>query len=840
MKKRIVSALLVVLLLIASLPALTAEAKWGTEVTDTAVYEQIIAQVAREENPYIAGRLRLLFYGDASANIYYIGQKFPGSSKYQSLTDGEVGEKISFNGAQCWAYAEYCFYKFFGTTQYVNADFVKTHQSEKLSASNLKKVLADARCGAHLRVGNTHSVCFVCENEDKTGFYYLDAIGSSSAYHVYLHYDTYQSFCDTYSSKTIQYLMLPKTYPVCDEAGDQLTIVNAKIPINVQKGKGFDVIGTTFISDCAIRSIRFSVADTAGTEQFSATISPNCPAYRVNKIADDKYFPFSKLAAGDYFYRIAAEDEKGQKAEAERAFTVTSAAASYQTENFYAYTVTLFDAPRYYDVTEAVDCYSYPGISSNALTLSAGTVLCADAFHTDVDETVWVRANGRWVREKELAAHEHSLSETGLCTKAGCGFDATGAVTALPKTTCVALSAATVYSRPYETESTVKKTFALLDPVVVTGQVTNVRGETWVRTDAGFLPAEKLGAVTSLSVVEPPLCTSYPLGGTFDPDGMRVQAVTADGSFDLPTDRLSFTYRFNKAGTAAVTVGYGSRTVSVSVTVLPAAGEEVWLVNTAMKVRSGPDTSYEQVASLAVGTQITVTAITKTDTYLWGLTENGWVAMTVLASGKEYCTYQSGHLFEVCYDANGGDGSIEPTKKASVSDVTITTEKPVREGYLFLGWATEKDAAKPLCRGGEVCSVNASFTLYAVWQAPDYAIADGQMLGILPGTRAGDFLASFGAPFTVVDQGGAAVRADAAVATGMVLRADRDYVLLVAGDVNGDGEASADDLTTLARHIGKIEAIEAYLLSCDLDATGEVGADDLTSLARHVAGIESL
>ena len=60
------------------------------------------------------------------------------------------------------------------------------------------------------------------------------------------------------------------------------------------------------------------------------------------------------------------------------------------------------------------------------------------------------------------------------------------------------------------------------------------------------------------------------------------------------------------------------------------------------------------------------------------------------------------------------------------------------------------------------------------------------------------------------------------------------------GDVNGDGEVGADDLTALARHVGKIELItdEKRLRCCDLDGVEGVGADDLTKLARIVAQIE--
>ena len=59
------------------------------------------------------------------------------------------------------------------------------------------------------------------------------------------------------------------------------------------------------------------------------------------------------------------------------------------------------------------------------------------------------------------------------------------------------------------------------------------------------------------------------------------------------------------------------------------------------------------------------------------------------------------------------------------------------------------------------------------------------------------------------------------------------------GDVNGDNEISADDLTLLSRFVAGIEPIpsDAVRAACDVTGEGEVTADDLTKLSRKVAGI---
>ena len=61
----------------------------------------------------------------------------------------------------------------------------------------------------------------------------------------------------------------------------------------------------------------------------------------------------------------------------------------------------------------------------------------------------------------------------------------------------------------------------------------------------------------------------------------------------------------------------------------------------------------------------------------------------------------------------------------------------------------------------------------------------------------------------------------------------------IPGDVNGDGEVNAKDLTVLAKYVAKISTItDADLLSAaDVNKDGDVNAKDLTHLAKYVAKI---
>ena len=59
------------------------------------------------------------------------------------------------------------------------------------------------------------------------------------------------------------------------------------------------------------------------------------------------------------------------------------------------------------------------------------------------------------------------------------------------------------------------------------------------------------------------------------------------------------------------------------------------------------------------------------------------------------------------------------------------------------------------------------------------------------------------------------------------------------GDLDGDGDVDAYDVTILARHVGGIQVIydETILVNGDIDGDGDVDAYDLTTLARYVGGI---
>ncbi|MCD8090453.1 MAG: InlB B-repeat-containing protein, partial [Clostridiales bacterium] len=73
--------------------------------------------------------------------------------------------------------------------------------------------------------------------------------------------------------------------------------------------------------------------------------------------------------------------------------------------------------------------------------------------------------------------------------------------------------------------------------------------------------------------------------------------------------------------------------------------------------------------------------------------------------------------YTIEYDANGGNNEPESQEKAYGIDLTLSSEKPVRKGFEFVGWNTSADGSGAAYEPGDIISTNSSFTLYAQWES---------------------------------------------------------------------------------------------------------------------------
>ena len=79
--------------------------------------------------------------------------------------------------------------------------------------------------------------------------------------------------------------------------------------------------------------------------------------------------------------------------------------------------------------------------------------------------------------------------------------------------------------------------------------------------------------------------------------------------------------------------------------------------------------------------------------------------------------------YTISYNANGGSGAPSAQTKNYGVNLTLSSTKPTRTGYDFLGWSTSSTATTATYSAGGTYTANASATLYAVWRLKTYTIS---------------------------------------------------------------------------------------------------------------------
>lgn len=78
--------------------------------------------------------------------------------------------------------------------------------------------------------------------------------------------------------------------------------------------------------------------------------------------------------------------------------------------------------------------------------------------------------------------------------------------------------------------------------------------------------------------------------------------------------------------------------------------------------------------------------------------------------------------YKVTFNANGGSGAPSAQTKWKDQTLTLSSTKPTRTGYSFLGWSTSSSATSATYSAGGSYTANSATTLYAVWKANTYKV----------------------------------------------------------------------------------------------------------------------
>ena len=129
---------------------------------------------------------------------------------------------------------------------------------------------------------------------------------------------------------------------------------------------------------------------------------------------------------------------------------------------------------------------------------------------------------------------------------------------------------------------------------------------------------------------------------------------------------------------------------------------------------------------------------TKTFTGTYSISGNGSATKTITVTFKNFNTWHNDEAtksvsfnvtvpawtsYVVVYNANGGTGAPSYQTKWSGQTLTLSSTKPTRTGYTFLGWSTSSTATSATYSAGGSFTSNADTTLYAVWKANTYTVS---------------------------------------------------------------------------------------------------------------------
>ncbi len=91
---------------------------------------------------------------------------------------------------------------------------------------------------------------------------------------------------------------------------------------------------------------------------------------------------------------------------------------------------------------------------------------------------------------------------------------------------------------------------------------------------------------------------------------------------------------------------------------------------------------------------------------------SGTNTRTITVKENSSATY-----YTLSYNANGGSNAPSSQKVKANTGFYLSSSKPTRSGYTFLGWSTSKNATSASYSPGAGVRISSNITLYAVWRA---------------------------------------------------------------------------------------------------------------------------
>lgn len=420
----------------------------------------------------------------------------------------------------------------------------------------------------------------------------------------------------------------------------------------------------------------------------------------------------------------------------------------------------------YYVVKDNVPVRARPYASDKVLSnLKKGAVVYVVGKGNNSVGNLWYKlSNGNWVFSDNLAlaaspaCTSHTYSSSGYCTK--CGKEYPIVITPLSGKYSPTKDNVPVRARPYAAD-TILKNLSKKDTVTVIGSGLNSVGNLWYKiSDGNWIFSDNLTAVASPTVtLTPPRATASQASNTTG----RVSWNAVSGAdyyvveYQSPNTNNQWVvdkdYGNNKA-TSYTPGNMGNYTYYFHVMAANLAGQESGWSNVASythvteaavtlgKVtikynRNGGDYAPNShsvakddsgVVSFTLSTQKAIRS---------GYTFLGWRLENDTAYGidspGDRITFDTGSAtsdtiltyyaqwgttgYTITYDANGGSGAPPSEVKTERESFIISSIVPIRDGYVFAGWAVGKNAYGGVYEQGDSIPARwGDLVLYATWR----------------------------------------------------------------------------------------------------------------------------
>ena len=241
-------------------------------------------------------------------------------------------------------------------------------------------------------------------------------------------------------------------------------------------------------------------------------------------------------------------------------------------------------------------------------------------------------------------------------------------------------------------------------------------------TASGYIPAGywiySTGVVVTITINGQPYTTTLFGNGSYyyGSDGAKTATFSVDVPKGTGAKNVAWSVAFKRAMDGYVYDTAHTATGTIAVGALPS-------YTVSYNANGGSGAPSAQTKWYGITLKLSTATPTRTGySFLGWSTAND--SSVEYAAGANY-TANSGvtlyavwkaNTYTVSYNANGGSGAPGNQTKTYGVNLTLSSTKPTRTNYNFLGWATSASATSPQYAAGGTYSANSGVTLYAVWQ----------------------------------------------------------------------------------------------------------------------------